>query len=46
MSYRYRKVNKVGNLMIGEPATDGSVNGGHNYNDSKVVKFPERDKRF
>lgn len=44
--YRYRKVNKVGNLMIGEPAADSSVNSSRNYNDSKAVKFPEREKRF
>ena len=35
----YNKVKEVGDLMTGESATEGPVNGGRNYNDPKVAKF-------
>jgi hypothetical protein len=34
-----QKVKEVGELMTGKPATEAPVNGGHNYNGPKVVKF-------
>ena len=30
---------EIGDLMIGEPATEAPVNGGRNYNGPKVAKF-------
>ena len=34
-----QKVKEVGDLMTGELTTEALVNGGCNYNGSKVVKF-------
>jgi len=34
-----RKINEVGDLMIGELMTEISMNDGRNYNGPKIVKF-------
>lgn len=34
-----QKVKEVGDLIIGEPATEAPRNSDHNYNDLKVAKF-------